>query len=189
MFGDFRILNVTSDGTGFAIGKKADTHNLFDCAHKAKFRGNVEIDGDLKVTGSGGGSGIPDNADYVIERGNRSTSSTIPLDFFADYNERTINISWNYAKWKNGYVDLYGTFTINTMMSTALKVFSTTGETVVGYMQRLGALPLPFAISTVYSSNYSASSDGFYAGSIAIPVTVLSCGTAPDSSHSDGLAL
>lgn len=39
VFGQTRIFNVTSDGTGFAIGKMAESKNLFECRWDAKFDG------------------------------------------------------------------------------------------------------------------------------------------------------
>lgn len=43
VFGKSRVLNITSDGTGVAIGKMADSNNLFECRWPAKFDGNVTI--------------------------------------------------------------------------------------------------------------------------------------------------
>ena len=45
VFGQFRILNITSDGTGFAIGKMAEEKNLFECATNAKFYGSFIVNG------------------------------------------------------------------------------------------------------------------------------------------------
>ena len=42
VFGQSRILNVTADGTGFAIGKMADSNNLFECRWPAKFDDKIE---------------------------------------------------------------------------------------------------------------------------------------------------
>lgn len=39
VFGQSRIINITSDGTGIAIGKMADSSNLFECRWDAKFDG------------------------------------------------------------------------------------------------------------------------------------------------------
>lgn len=39
IFGQFRVFNITSDGTGFAIGKMAESNNLFECRWDAKFDG------------------------------------------------------------------------------------------------------------------------------------------------------
>ena len=41
VFGQARILNITSDGTGIAIGKMAENPQLFECRWDAKFDGTV----------------------------------------------------------------------------------------------------------------------------------------------------
>lgn len=45
VFGQARILNITQDGTGFAIGKMAESSNLFECRWDAKFNGDIECEG------------------------------------------------------------------------------------------------------------------------------------------------
>lgn len=44
IFGDTRILNITADGTGVAIGKLAESSNSFDVRWDSRFRGDVNID-------------------------------------------------------------------------------------------------------------------------------------------------
>jgi hypothetical protein len=44
IFGESRVLNITSDGTGMAIGKMAESSELFECRWNAKF--NKDISGD-----------------------------------------------------------------------------------------------------------------------------------------------
>lgn len=41
VFGSSRILNISKDGTGFAIGKMAESNNLFECRWNAKFDGTA----------------------------------------------------------------------------------------------------------------------------------------------------
>ena len=41
IFGPVRALNISSDGTGFAIGKMAEQNSLFECRWDAKFGGTV----------------------------------------------------------------------------------------------------------------------------------------------------
>ena len=41
VFGDSRIINVTPDGTGIALGKKAENTELFECRWDAKFDGTA----------------------------------------------------------------------------------------------------------------------------------------------------
>jgi hypothetical protein len=41
IFGQTRILNITPDGTGIAIGKKAESVKLFECRWDAKFNGDI----------------------------------------------------------------------------------------------------------------------------------------------------
>jgi hypothetical protein len=49
VFGQSRVLNITSDGTGIAIGKMADKSNLFECRWPAKFDSNCEVAGNLTI--------------------------------------------------------------------------------------------------------------------------------------------
>ena len=51
VFGQSRVLNITSDGTGVAIGKMADKTELFESRWPAKFDDDCEIVGDCKVDG------------------------------------------------------------------------------------------------------------------------------------------
>ena len=44
ILGDFRILNITSDGTGLAIGKMAESANLLDVVPPSRFRNTVTFD-------------------------------------------------------------------------------------------------------------------------------------------------
>jgi hypothetical protein len=41
VFGQSRILNITADGTGVAIGKMAEKNEFFECRWPAQFNGNV----------------------------------------------------------------------------------------------------------------------------------------------------
>lgn len=41
VFGSSRILNISKDGTGFAIGKMSESNNLFECRWNAKFDGTA----------------------------------------------------------------------------------------------------------------------------------------------------
>lgn len=43
IFGQTRTLNITSDGTGVAIGKMAEKSEQFECRWPAKFNGNVTL--------------------------------------------------------------------------------------------------------------------------------------------------
>ena len=43
IFGSSRILNITSDGTGIAFGKMAESSQMLECVWDAKFHGDVEI--------------------------------------------------------------------------------------------------------------------------------------------------
>ena len=59
VFGSSRILNITADGTGIAIGKMAEESELFECMWPAKFHGEVSckslvVDG-KSISGSAGG--------------------------------------------------------------------------------------------------------------------------------------
>lgn len=54
--GAFRIMNITKDGTGVAIGKMAESSDLFDCKHKAQFRNTLNSTGNITTDGSFGSS-------------------------------------------------------------------------------------------------------------------------------------
>lgn len=43
VFGQSRILNITADGTGIAIGKMAESNELFECRWPAKFNGKLTV--------------------------------------------------------------------------------------------------------------------------------------------------
>jgi len=43
VYGQFRVFNITSDGTGIAFGKMAESKSLFECRWNAKFNGLVNI--------------------------------------------------------------------------------------------------------------------------------------------------
>lgn len=49
VFGQSRILNITADGTGVAIGKMAESSEQFECRWPAKFNGDVAIKNNLTV--------------------------------------------------------------------------------------------------------------------------------------------
>ena len=78
IFGQSRILNITSDGTGVAIGKMADSSELFECRWAAKFDDAVTVpdDGGPIINGYsvgtlGPGTAIPSgsNLDEYITPG------------------------------------------------------------------------------------------------------------------------
>ena len=70
VFGSSRILNITKDGTGIALGKMAEKSNLFECKHKAQFDDSVTVpdNGGPVINGYsvgtlGVGAGIESNTD------------------------------------------------------------------------------------------------------------------------------
>lgn len=65
IYGDFRIFNVTQDGTGFAIGKKAESSDLFDCKHPGKFRDTLNAGGNITTDGSFGSSSEYSNSNFA----------------------------------------------------------------------------------------------------------------------------
>ena len=93
VFGQSRILNITSDGTGIALGKMAESSQLFESRWPAKFDDAVEIVGDVSIPDDGGpvingysvgtlgpGTDIPSGSDlnnYTIPGVYRSSSATI----------------------------------------------------------------------------------------------------------------
>ena len=78
VFGSFRILNITKDGTGVAIGKKAESSNLFDVKWPSYFNDGVSIKNDLAVNGE------------LTIGGNRLYKPTL---FFSGTNNGTITIT------------------------------------------------------------------------------------------------
>lgn len=67
VFGESRILNITSDGTGVAIGKMATSSNLFECRWPAKFDGNLTVGDSSQNSVPTGGITVHDvrNADIT----------------------------------------------------------------------------------------------------------------------------
>ena len=51
IYGDFRVFNVTKDGTGFALGKRAETSNLLESRWPAKINGKISF-GETSIQGS-----------------------------------------------------------------------------------------------------------------------------------------
>ena len=49
VFGQTRVLNVTKDGTGVAIGKMAENKNTFECRWPSKFNDNVDSSGNIRI--------------------------------------------------------------------------------------------------------------------------------------------
>lgn len=45
VFGESRVFNITSDGTGVAIGKMADENEVFECRWPAKFNNSIDCSG------------------------------------------------------------------------------------------------------------------------------------------------
>ena len=74
IYGDFRIFNITKNGTGFALGKMAESNNLFECRWPAKFNDSI----------TAGGFRIPEIQYGVVEitpsAANTPTSIDITFD-------------------------------------------------------------------------------------------------------------
>ena len=51
ILGSVRILNISKDGTGFAVGKLSESNNKFECAWDAQFYGNVTVVGTVDSNG------------------------------------------------------------------------------------------------------------------------------------------
>ena len=87
VFGASRILNITSDGTGIALGKMAEENNLFECKWPAKFDDDVTVPDNggpilngYSVETLGPGTTIPNGADlnqYITPGVFRSTSASV----------------------------------------------------------------------------------------------------------------
>lgn len=60
IFGESRILNITSDGTGIAIGKMAESKESFECRWPAKFNGNVTVGSSSQYEAPTGGISVHD---------------------------------------------------------------------------------------------------------------------------------
>lgn len=56
IFSESRIFNITSDGTGFAIGKMAESNNLFECRWPAKFDDGIILNEPLSIKNGGTGA-------------------------------------------------------------------------------------------------------------------------------------
>lgn len=95
VFGASRIFNIRKNGTGIALGKMAESNNLFECKWPAKFDSKVEIIGSVTVPGDDGsgpiingysvgtlgvGKNIPSDDDlnnYITPGVYRSTGATV----------------------------------------------------------------------------------------------------------------
>lgn len=53
VFGDFRVLNISKDGTGFAIGKTSKSSKLFECTWDAEFGGSMSLGKPLAIENGG----------------------------------------------------------------------------------------------------------------------------------------
>lgn len=53
LYGESKIMNVTSDGTGIAFGKKAESSNLFECKWPSKFDGLMVSTGGIRTEADG----------------------------------------------------------------------------------------------------------------------------------------
>lgn len=71
VYGETRVINITSDGTGIAFGKMAETSKLFECRWPSKFNGLMVSTGGIRTEGDGASnkyfetrrSNVPDATD------------------------------------------------------------------------------------------------------------------------------
>lgn len=64
-----RPMNILPNGKGVAIGKMAESQNLFDVAWNERIRGNLQVDGILSITGNINGATV--GSDTYIVGGSR----------------------------------------------------------------------------------------------------------------------
>ena len=89
VFGDSRIINVTPDGTGVAIGKKAEKSESFECRWDAQFNNDVHVKNDLHIQNDvyfGGGMHFENKSliDFIYPVGSiyMSVNSVSPATLF-----------------------------------------------------------------------------------------------------------
>lgn len=66
VFGQSRILNITSDGTGIALGKMAESNELFECRWPAKFNDTLTVGTSTQSAPPSCGLGVHDLRDAEI---------------------------------------------------------------------------------------------------------------------------
>lgn len=108
VFGSTRTLNITQDGTGFAIGKLADQNEYFDVRWKSQFRNDVVVDGNLIAPG----------VQKVVEFYTGSTAGTI---------QKTLSAGDNIDNYK--YLEILYTDN-NNNGHNSVKIYSPNGRLV-----------------------------------------------------------
>lgn len=66
VYGEFRVLNITSDGTGVAFGKMAENKQLFDCRWNAKFGGTITSQGNILTGNNFGCNGAYNGSNFAM---------------------------------------------------------------------------------------------------------------------------
>jgi len=88
VFGQARILNITKNGTGVAIGKMSEIpdgyEGLFECRWPSKFDDDVEVDGSAEFNGSvtfnGEIYGLPEQEQYLLPTASKTTLGGVKID-------------------------------------------------------------------------------------------------------------
>ena len=81
IFGATRALNISSDGTGFAIGKMSEHKNQFECKWPAKLYNNCQVDGNLTI-GTSTTTSTPTHGIYIHD----VRDASVTPDSFGDKN-------------------------------------------------------------------------------------------------------
>ena len=133
VFGQSRILNITSDGTGVAFGKMAESNELFECRWPVKLNDDCKISGNLTV-GASTQSIAPTNGITVHDVRN----AEITPDSFGDKNANfyfdMISDQWHGILHVKGWAQDYAAWELagnahNTSTNNTLKYRQGRGDT------------------------------------------------------------
>lgn len=110
MFGDTRILNITKDGTGIAIGKIAESNNLFECRWPAKFHSDITFAEGAQCTLKADQNSSGVNIAYLMTGQNTSAGAEAGLAVHktsvyvpSESNDGIVNLGSSGRKWNQLY--------------------------------------------------------------------------------------
>lgn len=131
VFGQSRIVNITSDGTGIAIGKMAESNELLECRWPAKFNDNCSISGNLTVGSSIQGS--PPTSGITVHD---TRNADITPDSFGDRNANfyfdQIDNRWMSILHMKGWTGDYAAWEL------AGNAHNSSGDNTLKYRQGIG---------------------------------------------------
>lgn len=136
VFGATRALNISSDGTGFAIGKMSEHKSQFECKWPAKLYSNCQVDGNLTI-GTSTTISTPTNGIYIHDVRDASITPNSFGDKNANFYFDHIDGRWRSAIHLKGWPNTDGNYAAWELAGnadkdnndTTLKYRSGTGDT------------------------------------------------------------